>query len=180
VVCECLYTPFGKPGSGNEIEFIATKYDKTQLGSQATFILFTVTEGPDFTKTAPNSSKIIDEIQKASTDTIKFSKLPAMKNAEIDLTAYVGSMKELIKEYDDVNSVLTARKQADLVTRRDLEAKLEDLKKKTETRILSGLQQKGNFGQEYEGSVLKMPSGKLYKFISPRFKEQKFGSQGKK
>lgn len=171
VVAECLYNPLGRH-EDEYVEFIATKYDKSKLGKVATLVMFEALAGPQFSEKIEKSTELLSKITKLTNDDIKFTNLPSMKNENIELTAEIKSLEELVKD-KDVKTLLKSRKGDDKAARAALEGALDEIKKKTLSKILDGLQQVGAFGPEYEGVVMKLPDGSLYKFISSRFKERK-------
>lgn len=171
VIAECLYNPLGRE-LNNKIEFIATKYDKNKLGSIATLVMFTALSGPDFKDSISNSKECLKKITLLTSSSIKFSTLPSLKNEKINLNVEIKSLKDLITN-KDYKTLLTSRKGDDKPLRKALEMAIEELKEKTLDKILNSLSQIGAFGDEYEGSVLKLSDGSTYKFISPRFKTRK-------
>lgn len=166
VICECLYTPIGKV-VGDKIRFVAIDYDKNKLGGEATFVLFKAQDAEGHNL----DNSILNDIKKLSDSKFLFSDA----NTSIDEVDFSVEIKDVLKfaaQYPDLDTVVKSRKQKDKYTKNLIKDTLKDYQDKMGKKLLKAVRD-GKFGNEFEGIVIQLLSGKTFKVISKEFSSRK-------
>lgn len=168
VVCECLYSPIGQK-EGNKIKFVAINYDQAKLGKHATFVLINVLDGAGVKH--PNSHAVINEIKSLSTSDFLFD--DALTGiSEVDLTVEINDVLKFISKYPDLEQTMLSRKHADRELKNLIKDTLKEYQDKMAAKLLKAINNT-KFGDEFEGVVFELLSGKMFKAIHPDFSSRK-------
>ncbi len=150
VVGEILYNPLNIDELGNLIKFVHIYYDKSKLGYICTCIPFTVLNKGI---TAPNSDKIINELLSISNNNFKI--ISPKVSLNVDFSVEIDSLNIFLKDYKDVETILTSRKYSLQQTKNTIIEYLNIIKRRLRDKILKN--QEGLLGNDVEGYVLSIP-----------------------
>lgn len=153
IVGEMFYNPMGKEVSKDKIRFIYIDYDKSKLAELLTVVPFSIEGEVD-------KKALIDDLVKISDRKIRFDKIKSMNIPDIDLNFGVGSIAELLKNYDKALAILQSRKHADREEKAIIKGLIEKAQSDVRTTILQYIN-KGKYGEEFEGIVLDILGSKL-------------------
>ena len=153
IIGEMFYNPMGKEVSKDKIRFIYIDYDKSKLAELLTVVPFSIEGEVD-------KKALIDDLVKISDRKIRFDKIKSMNIPDIDLNFGVGSIAELLKNYDKALAILQSRKHADREEKAIIKGLIEKAQSDVRTNILRYIN-KGEYGTEFEGIVLDILGGKL-------------------
>ena len=177
IVCEAFYLPTATKGPDNTVKFISTLYKAEKIGAWASFILFDALDGKG--KSLPNKDEIIDEIKKISTKNIHFddNRIPDWK--EIDVSQEVKEVTAFIKDIESeegkkIDEILsnTARDRNSMQAKSKLKAEIGVFQKKLHDK-LKNIIKSGKWGDEYEGAIMNLANGIVFKIVSDRYKADK-------
>ena len=178
---EAFYLPMGKVDGSDDsiVRFIATWYKKEKLGKWASFIVINATDG----KGRPLHHEKVEEIKKGlkelSSDDIKFETGDVPDFKDIDLSNEIQKAETLIgqletqygKKVDDI-ILNPSRKRDAMEQKKQIKAEMLKLQKDFAGK-LGHLIGKGKFGNEFEGIVVELSNGIMFKVVSDRFKDAK-------
>lgn len=165
---EVFISALGFEDKDGYVTFVGSRYDKKNLGTFATIILFD--NGPE-----------TQILKHASSKEIKYDDAE-LENHEIklDVSSAINQIKKNLKdletEFGDVESILSnpSRKKNDLALKKNVKGLIENQQGILNTAIDNQLKDyKGKWGPDYEGLVFKFKDGSLVKITSTKFKEFK-------
>ena len=165
---EVFISALGFEDKDGYVTFVGSRYDKKNLGTFATIILFD--NGPE-----------TQILKHASSKEIKYDDAE-LENHEIklDVSSAINQIKKNLKdletEFGDVESILSnpSRKKNDLALKKNVKGFIENQQGILNTAIDNQLKDyKGKWGPDYEGLVFKFKDGSLVKITSAKFKEFK-------
>lgn len=165
---EVFISALGFEDKDGYVTFVGSRYDKKNLGTFATIILFD--NGPE-----------TQILKQASSKEIKYDDAE-LENHEIklDVSSAINQIKKNLKdletEFGDVESILTnpSRKKNDLALKKNVKGFIENQQGILNASIDNQLKDyKGKWGPDYEGLVFKFKDGSLVKITSAKFKEFK-------
>lgn len=165
---EVFISSLGFEDKDGYVTFVGSRYDKNNLGTVATIILFD--NGPETQILKQASSKEIkyDDAELTNSE-MKLDVSSAIKEIK-------GNLKNLEKEFGDFDTILNnpSRKKDDLAVKKNLKGLIENQQGLLNIAIDSQLKDyKGKWGPDYEGFVFKFKDGSLVKITSIKFKEFK-------
>lgn len=178
---ECFYLPIAKTSETDNsiVKFIATWYKKEKLGSWATFVVISVTDGKGRSLPQDEVKKIKEDLKKLSNNEIKFDYSDIPDFSEIDLNPEIKKIESFIntveKEFGEkIDKIINdpSRQKSSLDKKRKIKQELLNLQKEF-SKKLGNLIKTGKFGDEYEGLVFELANGIMFKVVSDRFKEAK-------
>ena len=177
VVGEVLYIPFGLQ-KADKVKFIKIFYDKARLGTEWTFIPFKVLDGNN--NPHPKSEEILKSLYAISNNKRKYIKPTINLNSDIDIRIELSDINtNIIKKYEDLEELLKSRKSIHKQTKEQLKKEISDYQQKLAKKILSFVD-KGVFGPDFEGIVLKLQDGTTLKLVTPEFKQGIFDNDIRK
>lgn len=179
IVGECFYLPNGieKDDDDKLIKFVATYYRKETLGEWATFVLFDVID--DNGESYPNAEKIIESFKNISDRNLTFEDSKIDFDGEVNLEREIEEVEDLVSELEEefeesLEEILLnkSRKRVDVDKRKRIKDEVLKLQKKFSNKI-SRLVDSGKWGDSYEGLVIKLANGTMFKVITDEWKEMK-------
>lgn len=181
VQTETFYLPIGKTSETDSslVKFVATWYKKEMLGSWATFVVINVTDGKGRPMMREEVQKIKEDLKQLSTKEIKFDYGDIPEFKDVDLSKEIHKVEQFIntveKEFGEkIDDIVKnpSRKRSDLEKKRKIKEEMLKFQKEFSNKI-SSLIRIGKFGDQYEGLVLQLSNGIIFKVVSDRFKEAK-------
>jgi len=169
VVAECLYNPIGNKKNG-KIKFVAIEYDLSKLGDIATIVLIKVLDGQG-DNDLENSDAIINEIKKISDKDFLFTDANTSVNS-VDLNVDIDDVLKFVSKYPDLEKKLLSRKHADREVKNLIKDTLLKYQEKMSSKLLKAVGS-AKFGDQFEGVVFSLLSGKTFKVIHKDFSNTK-------
>lgn len=172
VIGEILYPPMALEDLEDTIKFIRIRYDKKKLGSDWTFVPFSVID--DDGNQYQNSEEIRKAIFAISTDKRKYVPPTLNIDTDIDISVEIKDIQQkVLAKYKNIDELLTSRKHADRELKEKIKDELAVYQKALAAKIISYVKG-GLFGKDFEGLVIKLPDGDILKVVSDVFKAGKF------
>lgn len=169
IVGEILYVPMGRI-EGDKITFVKTAYNKDELlGSEWTFMPYQVLDEDG------NRHKmdfmILDKLHKISNDKRYYTccHFADIINLREEGMAFNNWM---FREAPNP-SIFSSRKAIHKESKDKATEKIREFQKLFSDKILSFID-RGMFGPDYEGLVIKIPNGKSFKVVTEKFKNTEY------
>lgn len=164
VIAECLYNPIGKKDKG-KIKFVAIEYDLKKLGDTATLVLIKAIDGDG----NELESNILKDIKSLSNKEYLFTD-PNTSVNKVDLNVEIDDVLKFVNKYPDIEKQVISRKHADREVKNLIKDTLTSYQDKMSAKLLKAVGS-AKFGDQFEGVVFKLLSGKLFKVIHKDFKK---------
>lgn len=168
IIAEVLYNPMAEVLKDG-LRFVSITYDKAKLGSLMTIVPLDVVSASTG-ESVLNGNAIISQLIKKSTAEIKI--MSANLNT---VSLNVAAILEPLFVLDDIDQVITSRKNSDKMKKELYQYVLNDVKIQLSKFIINHPEIKGKnkFGDDIEGLVLDVNDAK-FKITSPEYKHLKF------
>ena len=171
VIGEVLYLPMGID-EVDKIKFIRISYDKDKLGTEWTFIPFSVVH-MDGTP-HPKEDAVKSALYAISSTDRKYVKPTLKISKDIDISIELGDIdSNVIQKYDNLEQILTSRKKIDAELKQSIVTEVSKYQQAIAKKILSHVKS-GAFGVDLEGIVLKLSDGSMLKIVTDKFKSTEF------
>lgn len=168
VIGEMMYNPVGDI-QGSKIKFVATNYDRSKLGKLATFVLFAVVDGEG--KEYPDQKNTINLFKEVGDENIKFED-PSIDFNKLDVTLEVKDFFKTFSDLKEIERVLQSRKHVDREPKKALVGLIGAYQEALGKKLINNIKS-GKFGDEFEGLVFQLASGKSFKVVTQRFKKER-------
>lgn len=152
---------------GDRLRFVVVTYDRKKLGEVATIVNF-LAVGEDGNKMV-DSDKLIKQLKAESNGTINFDD-PHIDMDDVDVNLEIKDLKSVLSQYGDVKALLSSRNQP--VLKAALETAIQEVKERIAGKLVAAVKDT-KFGDEFEGVVLELASGKQLKATTDLFKAKK-------
>jgi len=162
IVSECLYAPIGKKDKGT-IKFVAINYDSAKLGKIATLVLIKAQDGHG----TELKGSVIKDIKGLSTNDYLFTD-PSTSIDSVDLNVQIQDVLKFVSKYPDFEQKILSRKHADRELKTLLQDTIAGYQEKMSKKILKAIVS-AKFGSEFEGIVIKLSNGTVFKTIHSDF-----------
>ena len=167
VIGELLYIPFGEQNK-DKVKFVKISYDKKHLGTEWTIVPFTILD--DDGNEHEFTEKIKKELYKISDSKRKYVPPTINIDSNIDISAELSDIESsLFKKYPDIESLVVSRKKADKELKEKLKQEIALWQKRISQKIIQYVN-KGVFGPDFEGIVIKLQDGTMLKVVTDTFK----------
>lgn len=179
VVGEAFYLPNAIQHNTDKdlIKFIATYYRRDRLGDWATVVVFDILDGDG--ERHPDAEKIKKELKATSDKNLIFDGPQIDVKDSVSFTKEIKDLKKLIAKLEKeqggkIEDILAdkSRKRTDTQKRKLIKQEVGKFQK-TFSDKLGKLFTVGKFGPQFEGLVVKLANGIMFKITSDTFRNQK-------
>lgn len=167
VACEILYNPMAEVTDVG-LKFVSVAYDKKALGRLMSIIPFEVTIASTGDP-HPDSEKIIRQLYKSSTNSVKFIDNTLTQEGDIDINAIIDPVLSLNEKSI---AILQSKLKTDREEKQQVKAFIQAVKEELADFIINhpGILGKQKLGKDIEGMVIKPQGSSPFKVTTPDFK----------